>query len=364
MGWLRERLGVLLERLRYKALERLVWVGQQRLTFNGELSDQYALVAVIGREHYTERRKKYPIASRADLAQVIALETSEREGVFARIGPLVDNAREVQFFEVSSALLVAPPRALFWVPESVVLSLALTDSDVATVSRGGFCYYLSNRGVNQLRGGGIVSPSLFRMAAGIPLAGTDREFADSEVLSGLKSCLSKLRAEDWISFRGPEIDAAIGELWRPVAALIAGSTLLYLVLISAYLSGSFALRQFQIERLGGEVTPLLEAQRKIDALAAERAAMKQVVDSKLAAWPMWEVATEVWAGGGAITSLAFRSGDVLINGTAPSAIKILERIAARKDVAWARFDSGTRQSAGDERFVIRMRFVGSSSGER
>jgi len=173
-----------------------------------------------------------------------------------------------------------------------------------------------------------------------------------------------LRLADWISFRGPEFDSAIDELWRPVTALIAGSSLIYLVLISAYLSGGFALRQFQIERLGPEVTPLLEAQRKIDSLVAERAAMKRVVDSKLAAWPMWEVATEVWAGGGVITGLSFRSGEVLISGAAPSAIKILERIAARKDVAWARFDSGTRQSAGDERFVIRMRFVGSASDER
>lgn len=361
---LTEKLKIAIGGLRQRFLSRVIWLTNERRNLNADVTEEYAIVAVIGREHYSERRKKYPISSRTDLARIVALEIGERRGVFARIGPFVDNAREVQFYEVSRVLLAAPPRALIWVPESVVLSVALTDSDVATVCRGDFCYYLSRRGLNQLRGGGIVSPILFRMAAGIPIYGVDHEFTDDVILASLPTLLTKLQPSDWVTFRSPELDAAVSELWAPMTTAIAALSLVYLLVISAYLSGGIALRKYQIERLGPEVTPLLDAQRKIDSLVVERTAMNRVVDSKLAAWPMWEVAAEVWAGGGAITNLSFRSGDVLIYGTAPSAIKILERVAARKDVAWARFDDGTRQAAGDERFVIRLRFVGGTPGER
>jgi hypothetical protein len=90
-------------------------------------------------------------------------------------------------------------------------------------------------------------------------------------------------------------------------------------------------------------------------LVTERAAMKRVLDSKIAAWPMWEVAAQVWADGGSITSLAFREGEIVVNGRAGSAIKVLEGLSRRKEVASARFDAAVRQSQGLEEFVIRLR---------
>lgn len=365
MNFIKEKTQSLERFFRRELLSRLVWLTHERLGFDGEQSDKYAFAVVVGREHYRERRKKYPIASRAELRRVIALETLGRAGVFARIGPLVDNAREVQFFELPDTFLASPPRSLFWIPESVALSLALTETDVATVRRGDFCYFLSSRGTNQLLGGAIVSPKLFRMAAGIPLDGADRQFEGSEdVVAALKSGLVRLRPEDWWDFRGPEFQRAAGELWRPATAFVAGFGFLYLVMVSAYLSGALALRQYQIERLGPEVTPLLQAQRQIDSLAAERAAMKRIVDSRVAAWPMWEIAADVWADGGSLTSMSFNGGDVILNGVAPSAIKVLERLAARKGVVWARFDAGVRQSNEGQQYVIRVRLTGSVAGGR
>jgi hypothetical protein len=355
---LRERIARARQSLVRLLRARLAWLTTERLDFNGERGDDYAFAVVIGREHYRERRKRYPIASRAELLRVIALETNRRPGVFARIGPLLDNVREVQFFELPDSFLAEPPRALFWIPESVVVSLTLKDTDVATISRGEFCYYVSRSGTNQLRGGAIVTPELFRMAAGVPLDGLNREFLDSALLPHLEIGLRRLSAEDWWSFRGPELQRTVGELWRPTTALIAGTALLYLGIATVYLHGTLVFRQWQLDRLGAEVTPLLAAQRRVDELAAERSSMKSILEARVAAWPTWEIATQVWTHEGSFSSIAFKDGEVVIEGRAPSAIKVLEGLDARKDVSTARFDSAVRQVDNAQQFVIRLRHAG------
>jgi hypothetical protein len=169
--------------------------------------------------------------------------------------------------------------------------------------------------------------------------------------------LRRLGVEDWWSFRGPELQRRLRELWQPATALIGVVAVLYLGAATAYLHGTMAVRQWQLDRLGSAVTPLLAAQRRVDELAAERAAMKRILDSRVAAWPTWEIATEVWVHGGSFTSIVFKDGEVVIEGRAPSAIKVLEGLDARKDVVDARFDSAVRQVDNAQQFVIRLRHV-------
>ena len=358
MSFLSGKVGLIKQALREKLLSRIVWIAGDRRDLLNNISEKWALVAVIGREHYVERRKRYPISNRSDIARIISIETRGCKDVFIRIGALVDSAREVQFFDLTTNKFPLSPRSFFWVPESVALASGLAADDIAAVCRGEISYYLSGKGINQFRGGAIVSPTLFRMAAGLALKGTDSEFREDDVRAALPRALWKLRLEDWLSFVGPELKSALHDLWKPTSVSIMGVVLLYLAVVSIYLSSGLALRQYQIERLGAEVAPLLEAQRKIDSLVGERKTIQRIVESKIAAWPMWEVAADIWSGGGSITNLSFKGGDVIISGTAPSAIKTLERLSARKDVAWARFDAGVRQSGEGELFVIRFRFAG------
>ena len=350
--------------MRRELRSRLVWRVGERLSFAGEVGDKYALLAIIGREHYSERRVRYPVASRTDIARVVALETRGKSGTLTRIGPLIDNARVVQFFELSDSFVSNPPQALFWIPESVVAALALGSTEVATISREEFCYYVAATGVNQLRGGAIVSPSLFRMAAGAPLEGVDLDLVGVDALPLLERGLRRLRPEDWWSFVGPEARGVLSELWRPLAASVSAAVVCYLLAVSAYLSGALAFREWQLERLGPTVTPLLEAQRQVDALAAERAEMQKILEARTPVWPMWEIATQIWIGGGSFTRLYFKEGEVIIDGRSPSAVKVLETLAARKDISAARFDSAVRQVGDQQQFVIRMRLEGRSSSGR
>ena len=53
---------------------RVVWLTDQRRDAAGLANAAPALVVLLGREHYVERRRNYPISSRRDLEGVLKQE--------------------------------------------------------------------------------------------------------------------------------------------------------------------------------------------------------------------------------------------------------------------------------------------------
>jgi hypothetical protein len=139
-------------RLREALQRRIVWLTDQRRDLGGESSSAAALVAVLGREHYIERRRKYPIHSRRDLEAVLRQELAQAPPTLTLIGEPDQEKREVTFFELRPGVLEKVGRALWLVPESAALARTLPRGRVASVERDGYRYFLSANGASQPAG--------------------------------------------------------------------------------------------------------------------------------------------------------------------------------------------------------------------
>ena len=74
-------------RLRQALARRVVWLTDGRRDASGETTESRALVAVLGREHYSERRRQYPILSRRDLDNVLKQELAGGLPTLAVVSP-------------------------------------------------------------------------------------------------------------------------------------------------------------------------------------------------------------------------------------------------------------------------------------
>ena len=94
-------------RLRQALARRIVWLTDGRRDASGATTRSRALVAVLGREHYSERRRQYPILSRRDLDDVLKQELAGAPPTLAVVSAARDDRREVTFLRVQAGGAVA-----------------------------------------------------------------------------------------------------------------------------------------------------------------------------------------------------------------------------------------------------------------
>jgi hypothetical protein len=337
---------------------RVIWLTDARRDVFGRESSAAALVAVLGREHYAERRKSYPVRGWRDLTRVLRLELAVASPTLTLIGPIVNDRREVTFFELLPGSLERIDKALWVIPESLALSATLPAQRVAVVTRAGLTYFLGSSGVSQIAGGAVRTAALFAIAAGLdpdlePLD-LGAEDARPRILIGL----GRLGASAWFGMLRPGLRLAFGLAWRPRATLAAAGMAVYLLLGSGYLSVTQSLRERELKSLGPEVATLLESQRSVETLAREQHGLAKVLNERQLSYPLWRVVAHAWQKGAAINGLGMVEGHVTLRGNAPSATDVLGTLAADPGVREARFGAPVRQTGGREEFVITLTLTG------
>jgi len=323
---------------------RIVWVTDARRDASGRESGAPALVAVLGREHYVERRRHYPILSRRDLAGVLRQELAGAPPTLAVAFPLRDDRREVVFYEFRSEVLSRAAPALMLVPESLALAATLLPGRVASVERAGFRYFLASNGVSQPAAGAVTSADLFAMAAGLD-ASDGITIAGDELHERLLSGLRRIKPETWIQLRMPALRPRLQIEWQPVAAMAAVGLVAYLAAASGYLALTRSAREAELAGLGGEVTKLLVAQRDADRMLSEQAGLAAVMSERRYTFRLWQVAAVAWSKGAQLKSIELRDDMLTLRGSAPVATDVLEAVGAIPGFADAKFSAPVRGSS-------------------
>lgn len=342
---------------------RIVWLTDERRDFTGAVSQAPALVVVLGREHYVERRRKYPIHSRHDLEQVLRQELALSGPTLTLIGEPEQDKREVTFFELRAGVTEKLGRAIWVVPESAALSRSLPRGRVASVDRDDYRYFLSASGASQPAGGTVATAELFALATGLGAGESALELDRAEVAARLPSGLKALPLDAWrrllrpAGARQPIVD------WRRVAIVAGAGLVAYLSLASLYLMLTRESREAELAELGPEVESLLEAQHEVDGLVAQRAGVERILGSRMDTYQLWRIIGIAWAQGANLNAVELKDFELTLRGSAASATDVLAALDRDPDVEDARFSAPVRGGKGGlEDFAITLRFGRESAG--
>lgn len=350
----------MIERLRTRLREwwarRIVWITAQRNVF-GEGADQdWTPVVIVGREHYRESKKNYPIRGWRELSAALALEFPAEGVVLSFIDEWRDDRREVTIFELDPNFAAAQQQAVLWIPESLLVSRSLELSQLSDVDRFGLRYFCSKTGVSQLRGGLIRTPESYAMGVGVALIDEPLKLSESELRPLLLAQLLRLPATYWLRALQPGVWSRALQWLRPAAIACGASLLLYLTLFSAYLLGTTKWREYQLQRLGPEVGSLLIVQRNVDTASKEVELLAGALKSRPNSYRMWQLASAVWkTDGGALAGISFLDGEVTIRGSSALATDVLSSIGKLEGFQGAKFGAPVRQFGSREEFTIIVR---------
>lgn len=336
------------------ALEgRIIWLQNSRVDLSGEASDRPALVAVIGRQWYRERRKTYPVRSLSELRKVIRLEVAELGPTLFHIGPLQDEKRLVTLYELAADLDLEQLSAALLLPESRAVALSLMPGEIAVVENEDQpAYFVTADGISQQKGGALQSAELFSMAIGAQPPTAVLTLRSSDVRERLWPATRKVGLVEWVEAFNPALSKVAARLGPPIALATATMVLVYLLVASAYLTGMTTLRAYQIEQLGPEVNGLLDKQRRLESLATDYLGLTDLTNQTIATYKIWGMVTNVWQTGGSVSAISIVDGAGSLRGIAPVATDTLRGLSTEPTVLNPSFDAPVRQSGGTEEFVI------------
>ena len=352
--WWSERTYQLRQWLGRSVSRRVTWVTDARRDALGDLSSDFALVTVIGREHYEQHQRRYPIRRESDLRRVLSLEFPSSDGYFFRVGPLVGEEREVTVFHLRPSCPKSSLRSLFWVPETLIVTSLTQSSEVLTIDRDGCRYFVSPTGASMVAGGVIQSPALFALSVGMAVDSSHRVIDATGVRGEMARALSRLTLADWWGFRSPLSSDKIRDFLVPAAVVSTVLLTVYLGLASAYLWSMQWWRSQEMVDLGPEVTSLIAQQRAVDLLGSERSAISELLSGSQPAWPIWQLVEVIWRASGTVYSITLGDDTVSIRCKAPDATAVLKALQAVPGFKDVQFDAAVRQAAGGQEFVVTL----------
>ena len=331
---------------------KVVFIGERREDLDGNPSSRFALLAVLGCEHYRHRSVSYPIRSRRELAQVLDYEIEPSALTF--ISSWDGESRQVDIYEIVGEDFLSSSRAVFFIPETLLLSRALTSDAIFKVERTGLCYFVAQTGLWHLAGGLVQNERAFILASGLSIDRVeivDDRRALHEIILGLR----KLQAAEWLDALSADLISKVWARVRPLAVMSLSVCAVYGLLVSVYLLVALSIRQSQIDSLGPEVGDLLAAQRRVDSLAVTSAGLSSVIAKTNRSWRVWEVPSTVWSGGGRVAAFTQFDGKIMIRGEAPNATDLLSRLSKLETFSAPAFASPVRQDGDQQQFVIELK---------
>ncbi|NQZ05997.1 MAG: hypothetical protein HRT35_02455 [Algicola sp.] len=173
---------------------------------------------IVGKEHYAEENRTFPLQSRKELNKILKLESDNFDGIMVyHIGHYIDGQRIVICWQMSSEVfsgLGLTP--IFVIPESALL-LSDNPNQLLSVSRNNRTFWFIDRQGQYLsaeKKGLISSSTMFLASAGLSDNTNNVEVDESDYLTrlggsflpalltnlgGFKTSLRKLESIDWAS---------------------------------------------------------------------------------------------------------------------------------------------------------------------
>jgi hypothetical protein len=349
-----------------RVMAHVCWYAGERRSLSVEGS-RWPLALILGREHYSESRKTYPLLRHRDLDKVIRGELADEAATIYVPGRVDGDRREVTFYALDRDVLATLPRTPIVIPESLLLTKALPGEAWADVNRDGYSYFLFDDGRSQPAGGALGTARLVALAAGMdPESLPEQWHGHGAVIARLRSSLRSLSASDWWACRNPSPHTArlLDIAWRPIGLAAATAVLGYLVLSTLYLQGTLSYREHSLEAIAPEVREGLAADSESRELANRGNALAALWSSRTDTQLLWAAVASAVDNGATIAQVRLSDERVSIRGYAPEAADVLAALTASPHFHDVNFDAPVRADRnGRENFTLSFLFETSSAAE-
>ena len=324
-------------------------------------------VLVVGREHYFETVKDYPIGSRSELKAILKNQISpapfEGRHIWS-IKRLSDKAHRVTSWTINGAGLdQLPYRPIFLIPETACIDLPDTGAGVR-LSRLGNVVQIANMTdgvVSSLGSAGTKSKTGLQEkllgSLGIDdkddWQALDQHHTSRALYFGAFRALMTAPLDFYVKRDAVQFHAFP---WRPAAALAAAVLGLYLLVSSAFLWVHGAWLDRQLSRGAGQADLALDSRRQLRATQQFYDAMDAQRTEAIPRWVAWPIFLDLVKEENLMVAIRTSQVGVLFIGRTDRATDTLARLKRDPRVASAEFKLPVTTVVGLEAFTIEVVF--------
>lgn len=324
---------------------------------------------IVGRQHYFETTKEYPIANLKDVKQAIELDDSLApfDGVkLYKIERVDDKKHRATLWVIPKTLFENfKSKPLFVFPESYLFSLAIKSQintfSIELADKQLFVSKNNNGLYSAVRSQNLPSLQSFVLSTGNFSEGlqADNVYQKEESLSLLRTGLKKLLLSNFTSFVLPREKKAWRDYpWRSISAICILSLTLYLAGVSSWLVYKDSKLSSEIEETRSRTTSSLSAQKAYQKELSDLKQLNLPIEKVEEYWQIWPLVILVGQAGTEVRAIQYKNQTYTLRGTSAKdkkATEVLAQISEFENVTSASFSQPVREYRGREEFVITLK---------
>ena len=319
-------------------------------------------VVVVGREHYHESVKDYPVGDARDLKKILSAQSlpSPYPGqVFQVIKRLSGQSHRVTTWVIKTTSIEAlTHRPWLLIPETMCILQLWSSPALITIPRpggqvtvaigeSGVFSFLASKETDS-RQPTLIESSTSYFGDVRPQIETPTSIDAVEILwRGLIKTLLSTPMSFMLS-----IERSSAYPWSKAGKLSATIFAAYMLSSSVVLLGADRWFDFRLDQMQEKTTEPLGIRRELRARSRSLSAMNDIVKTMTPTWTVWEIFLGLQDSKTSFTAIAYSNGAGTLSGLADRATDVLSQLGKNKRVKTAEFKSPVRKRRDGEQFVI------------
>ncbi len=326
------------------------------LTDGGKLSlidvqetDRTPIITIVSRKFYRETTRTYPVENAKEVKKLISLELLGQNSSHFNIGYCDNGQSSTNIWHFQERV----PKALFRLPESLLLSLSAKEEQIIHNQKEPASFIIrAHNLVHSLPQSNMVANSQrFAMSVGVNVQHDNKIIDETNFVNQLIIAIKALPLQTLMRF----IDVPKSQVQRfflmqvitPVTVLFTS----YLLLTSTFIAFKEHNLQEQISAKNANVSDVLALQASLEDKQQRYLALKDFLAEQQTSADLWLILFKLFPDA-TIQNIRRVDGRYIIRGKAVSATQFLESVIAHNNVVDAKFDFPISANRGLETFII------------
>lgn len=331
------------------------------ITLKADDANTVGKLVIIGREHYYESIKDYPIGSRAELKKALQMEQQHQplKGMrFQHIQRIDAHNHRVTSWVLNQTLFEAFEGQPIWVmPESKLLAEALPEGayHIARPSGELFLCNSATQAVSGIPTVQVQSLETFCYMAGFPVEKIQPTLSASHLFTHLRDgCMNALphALVTYLYTAGQR--GGMQWPWKKLGAMVGACVIGYFAATSGWLVYQNHRLDSQLSNNATNVEAGLELKRQYREASAQAQFLAMPTAYSFEYWQVWPLLIEAVNSGSKIERVDYQGGALTIYGTSNKASELLSRLSQHPSVSALEIAAPIRKRRGTEHYAFRM----------